>query len=263
LLELIRSSFEALSPTKLRIVHSPPSPHIILRLIAETGMDLFDVPWLAEAADLGIALDFQFPVPPSMLGRDLARPIGHNLFEERFAMDFEPIGMLERSWPCYATFSSGHILHSKLDGEQWDSLNGEPSSEANVARGFTRAYVHHLLHTHEMGAYALLHLHNLATMDRFFEDVRAFMSQKTLLGGELEFTKEIVDFYETYELPDRLFEEARRRWKEVEDARGKGSLKRERDALRSAQGGDEGVPVHNVHPDVSMPQDDAAAVLEM
>jgi queuine tRNA-ribosyltransferase len=264
-LDLIRSSFEPLSSTKLRIAHSPPSPHIVLRLIAETGIDLFDVPWLAEAADLGITLDFQFPVPPATPAQNAVTPIGHNLFEERFSMDFEPIGRLESSWPCHSTFSPSHILHGKSDAEQWDPQDRESNSEANATGSFTRAYVHHLLHTHEMGAYALLHLHNLAMMDQFFENVRAFLSQNTAPGSEVKFAKEIIRFYKRYELPDRLFAEARMRWKEVEDARGKGSLKRERDALRSAQGGEEGaplLPMDDAHPDAGMPPSDAVAVLE-
>jgi hypothetical protein len=41
---------------------------------------------------------------------------------------------------------------------------------------YTRAYVHHLLHTYEMFAHALLALHNLAILDAFFAGMRRVTS---------------------------------------------------------------------------------------
>jgi len=261
IMEIVHSSLGPLSSKKLRIAHSPPSPHVILRLIAETGIDLFDVPWIAEAADLGIALDFRFPVPPAVVGQAQPMPIGHNLFEERFAVDFEPIGTLYTSWTCHPVFPANHLLHSTLDVEQWPPQSQEASLEADETRGFTRAYIHHLLHTHEMGAYALLHLHNLAEMDRFFRDIRIFISQNTGVEAESHFTTEIIRFYERYELPEQLFEEARRRWKEVEDARGKGSLKRDRDEMGPPHATEGGVLLDDAHPDMDASQSGAVAAL--
>lgn len=258
MLELLRASFDPLDNNKLRIAHSAPSPHVILRLIGEAGMDLFESPWLAEAADLGISLNFQFPAPVRATQQGMSISIGQNLFEEHFSMDFEPIGELDSSWPCHPMYSNHHTLHGRLDSEQWKE---DVSGKKSAFEGFTRAYVHHLLHTHEMGAYALLHLHNLAVMDRFFEGIRSYMSQN---ADSIDFTKEVLRFYETYDLPGPLFDEARRRWKEVEDARGKGSLKREREVLNNVQGA-EGVPVFAVddaNPRIGMPKSDATAVLE-
>ncbi|KIM28280.1 hypothetical protein M408DRAFT_329615 [Serendipita vermifera MAFF 305830] len=259
MVNLLRASLGPLDTAKLRIAHSAPSPHVILRLIAEAGIDLFDAPWIAEAADLGIALDFRFPAPPRSEPGGPAARIGRSLFEERFAMDFEPIGELDSSWPCQPVFSDSHILHGRLDSDQWsssDKRGGHP-------KAFTRAYVHHLLHTHEMSAYTLLHLHNLAVMNRFFDNIRSYMSQTPL--STVEFSKEIVRFFEAYDLPGQLFDDARRRWKEVEDARGKGSLKRERETLRNVQEAEQGAQVFAVddaHPGEGMPKSDAIAVLE-
>ncbi|CAG7850462.1 SubName: Full=Uncharacterized protein {ECO:0000313/EMBL:CCA72156.1} [Serendipita indica DSM 11827] len=222
LTDLVLTSLEPLDSSKLRIAHSTPSPHAILRLIDECGMDLFDAPWVAEAADLGIVLDFSFPVP-TMEGNK-ARALGHNLFEEQYALDFSPLGSTP-SWPCDPTFHKGPILHSSLDDQQWESEVAGGST-----RPFSKAYIHHLLHTHEMSAYSLLHLHNLAVMDQFFTDIRTFLSE----SDRSAFREEIGRFYEVYQLPETLFDGAKVRWKEVEDARGKGRLKREREALSSA-----------------------------
>ena len=63
LTELLRASLDPLPADKLRIVNSPASPHEILRLIRDVGIDLIDAAWAQRAADIGIALDFHFPVP--------------------------------------------------------------------------------------------------------------------------------------------------------------------------------------------------------
>jgi len=222
--ELLEASLTPLPSTKIRIVHTALSPHAILQLTLKFGFDLFDVPWATEAADLGIALDLQFPVKE---GNDESQPIGLNLFDERFGLDLLPLGdadSAKESWPCAPTYEDDKILHSGLDGEQWDDRPGKTSS--TVGRPFTRAYIHHLLHTHEMSAYALLHLHNLAIMQAFFKGIRS----QVLKDGKEGFKKEVLRFHKKYELPERLFQGARARWKEVELARGKGRLKREREA---------------------------------
>ncbi|KAG8778281.1 hypothetical protein FRC16_003892 [Serendipita sp. 398] len=239
---LVKASLRSLDKSKPRIAHSTPSPHVMLRLILECGIDLFDAPWVAEAADLGIALDFEFPARNEPMGRaasgvdsaktdDPQRLVGHNLFDERFAQDFGPLGELgscSSCWTCHPTRVSERILHSKVDEEQWQDSTDQRETSSTI-RSFSRAYIHHLLHTHEMSAYALLHLHNLSVVDSFFANVRRLL----ISGDEKKFREEVVRFYRAYELPEGLFDEARVRWREVEDARGKGRLKREREALSS------------------------------
>jgi hypothetical protein len=97
----------------------------------------------------------------------------------------------------------------------------------NAAPGYTRAYIHHLLHTHEMSSYTLLHLHNLAVVEEFFVSIRTILKRSC---GEFE--KEVRRFYDVYDSSMGVLEEARVRWREVEDARGKGRLKRERELAR-------------------------------
>jgi len=59
---------------------------------------------------------------------------------------------------------------------------------------YTRAYVHHLLHTHEMSAHTLLALHNLAVLDTFFAGVRRVLSEQPE-----RFSEEITRFGKTYD----------------------------------------------------------------
>ncbi|PVG01552.1 hypothetical protein CPB86DRAFT_727241 [Serendipita vermifera] len=262
--ELLQTSLKPLSASKPRIAHSAPSPHAILRIILESGFDLFDAPWVAEAADLGIALDFDFPVVRTAAGQSTkGEPIGLNLFEERFADDFTTLSPSVSSWVNEPTFNPNPILHSTVDQSQW----GNQAGEMNEAPGFTKAYIHHLLHTHEMSAYALLHMHNLAVITRFFEGIRSVL-ETCLLSSENEtqsfdrFRKEIQDFYERYSLPDVLFDEARTRWKEVEDARGKGSLKRERDIISQTENIDSSAMESGIgDPEEVMPSQDGQSVV--
>ena len=64
LIPLLESSLAILPITKLCLINSTKSPHEILNLISTIGIDLFDAQWAPsqEAADIGIALDFRFPV---------------------------------------------------------------------------------------------------------------------------------------------------------------------------------------------------------
>ena len=89
-----------------------------------------------------------------------------------------------------------------------------------------------------MGSYTLLHLHNLAVVEEFFLSIRA-----TLKLSHGEFEREVRTFYDVYDSGMGVLEEARARWREVEDARGKGRLKREREAAAKAAAAttDEGV----------------------
>ncbi|KAJ3556989.1 hypothetical protein NM688_g1723 [Phlebia brevispora] len=65
---LMDVSLRPLPTSKLRVVHSAASPHEILRLIRDVGVDLFDARWAQHAATLGVALDFSFPVrDPALL----------------------------------------------------------------------------------------------------------------------------------------------------------------------------------------------------
>jgi hypothetical protein len=233
---LIRTSLEVLPQSKPRIAHTAPSPHSILRLVLECGIDLFDTVWATEAADLGVALEFEFPAPAHPSGATPTNgllPIGRNLFDEQYATDFSVLGAGLHNHcgcaSCHPRFSDIPLVHSKTD---------EPGTETrdNSAHGYTRAYIHHLVHTHEMSSYTLLHFHNLAVVEEFFVSIRTVLKRSCD-----EFEKEVRRFYDVYDPGMGVLEEARVRWREVEDARGKGRLKREREIAAKAATLQEGV----------------------
>ncbi|KAJ7647496.1 tRNA-guanine(15) transglycosylase-like protein [Roridomyces roridus] len=208
---LLQSSLEPLPPTKLRVVISVVSPHQILRLIRDVGIDLFDVKWAQDAANVGVSLDFVFPVPQddSQQGRDL----GHNLYRSHYAHDFASLSTAACTCnACAPVVIKNAISHSQLDAHI-----------ASAPSGYTRAYIHHLLHTHEMGAHALLVLHNLAVVDKFFDGIRAVLAR-----GD-DFTAHVAAFAAQYDESLAIVNEARTMWKEVDVARGKGRIARERD----------------------------------
>ncbi|KAL1703351.1 tRNA-guanine(15) transglycosylase-like protein [Schizophyllum commune] len=233
---LLCASLERLPSTKPRIAHSSLSPREMLRLIQRVGIDLFDAHWAQRAADVGIALDFTFPAPegrptpeglkqPTDGGRGL-RAIGHNLYDEAYAHDFSAFSSNLPDCPCITCaphVPTTRIVHSGMD---------EPAPNAGARLpSYTHAYLHHLLHTHEMSAHSLLVVHNLAVLDAFFAGVRSVLGGGGHDYSSLDteaFAREVDRFEATYDGDLAIFEEARARWMEVDRARGKGRLAREK-----------------------------------
>ncbi|KAI0037026.1 tRNA-guanine(15) transglycosylase-like protein [Vararia minispora EC-137] len=232
LVPLLRASLEILPPTKLRIAHSAGSPHEMLYLVRDVGIDIFDAHWAQRAADIGIALDFTFPAPITVdkNGRD----IGHNMYDARYAHDFSQFAdsfaeqtsedSLAPSSRCSCLACSpmpppSALRHSTID---------EPVPTRQMKPN-TRAYLHHLLHTHEMGANVLLAAHNLSVLDAFFAGIRSVLSSRPD-----DFAREVERFAHVYDGELKIFMLARKAWADVELARGKGRLAREKE--KQAQG---------------------------
>ncbi|KAL5514900.1 hypothetical protein ACEPAG_2216 [Sanghuangporus baumii] len=281
-IDLLRVSLEPLSPDKPRLMTGASSPHEVLRLIRDVGIDAFDVSWAQKAADWGIALDFVFPVPKdgALNGGDVRadvradgkRDLGHNLYSSKYTADFSRLSdwLLDGSsqteyvmnvCPCIAcsphSTPSEEITHASVDilyrAHATDADRARPSYDPP----FTRAYIHHLLHTHEMSAHTLLAAHNLAVADAFFAAVRLVLSHgaahihhphshghgvfhadlhpetETFVREDTDahfslFEQEVESFCVTYDSTLRLFGEAKRDWISVDYARGKGRLAREK-----------------------------------
>jgi hypothetical protein len=231
LVPLLQASLEPLPSTKPRVVHSCQSPHEMLGLVEEVGVDFFDAWWAQRTADIGVALDFVFPAPPIPEGE--VRSIGHNLYDDRYTNDFSQFASSllaghsashnassdQLVCPCVACspMSPASVLsHSKTD---------PPPPGPTLQPPFTRGYVHHLLHTHEMSAHTLLVAHNLAVLDAFLEGVRRVL---TADPSGARFRTEVARFREVYDEGAELYATAVRDWGEVELARGKGRLAREK-----------------------------------
>jgi len=192
---------------------------------------------------LGSPLTLFFPVPVAEVTHDKI-PLGHNLYDDKYANDFSrladsllagnqhtqsistPKSHSQPTCPCAACSPlppATHISHSSLDSHSFS-----PQATAACQEGYlpplTRAYLHHLLNTHEMSAHALLVLHNLATLDAFFTGLRT-----VLVSDATQFPREIEKFNARYDEEMQVFERAKSMWKGVDQARGKGRLARERE----------------------------------
>lgn len=232
---LLRASLEPLPVEKLRLVNTVQTPHEVLRLISTVGIDLFDAHWAQRAADVGVALDFSFPAPSPILSaktrNDGKHDIGHNLYSESYKLDFSPFSSSTCSCrACVPVAASTRISHG-IDDTSY-SLEpvthdlAPPFPEERTKPAVTKAYIHHLLHTHEMSAHSLLVLHNLSVLDAFFASIRQFIPRFDIIGGEWE--KEVRRFEEYYDETSAMFDEAKKAWREVDLTRGKGRLVREK-----------------------------------
>lgn len=249
---LMRSSLAPLPSGKPRIAYGARSPHEILRFIRDVGIDLFDMHWAQWAANIGVALDFRFPAPdpaeiisanhpaPKPKSRSNATvDIGHNLFNLDYAHDHSRLASSFLDGASYSALAatdvvkaqrcecgacspvpfSGTILH--------DTVTQPPEKPSSPLPPYSRSYIHHLLHTHEMSSHTLLAMHNISVMDSFFSGIREVL-RRTQAEAHL-FTQEIERFVATYGEPGELFAEAEKDWAKVESERGKGRLAREKE----------------------------------
>ncbi|ERF69776.1 hypothetical protein EPUS_07032 [Endocarpon pusillum Z07020] len=123
----------------------PGSPHSLLKDMA-LGVDLLCIPFIGFASDHGIALVFEFPGPD--LAIDEPRPLGIDLWSIENEASLLPLS---------------------------------PHCECFTCTRHHKAYIHHLLQAKEMLAWTLLQIHNLSTMDRFFDACR-----KSIANGSFE-----------------------------------------------------------------------------
>ncbi|KAH7067867.1 tRNA-guanine(15) transglycosylase-like protein [Paraphoma chrysanthemicola] len=144
--------------------HAPASPHELLRQVS-LGIDLFTIPFLADATDAGIVLDFTFPPPPKEASSSTRRILGIDMWHEDHATS---VTALSDGCTCYAC-TKHH-----------------------------RAYLQHLLAAKEMLGWVLIQLHNHAIMAAFFDGVRASLEART-------FDADVAAFEAYYEpaLPEK------------------------------------------------------------
>ncbi|KAJ4312248.1 hypothetical protein N0V94_007550 [Neodidymelliopsis sp. IMI 364377] len=144
--------------------HAPASPHEILRQVG-LGMDIFTVPFLTDATDAGIALDFTFPAPPKDTTSSSRRDLGLDMWSDTHAVSVTP---LCEGCNCYAC-TKHH-----------------------------RAYIQHLLAAKEMLGWVLIQIHNHAILSSFFAGIRASIDSNT-------FDTDVTAFERYYEslLPEK------------------------------------------------------------
>jgi queuine/archaeosine tRNA-ribosyltransferase len=215
---LLKASLDILPCDKLRLVNSAGSPHEMLRLIRDVGIDFFESKWAQRAADIGIALDFTFPANDRQVnGRK--KDVGHNLYDTRYSEDFSQItdsfiGEVCPCRTCTPVSTQTETIHCLHDGTV--------DRAESCLLPYTRSYLHHLLMTHEMSAHALLAMHNLAVLDAMLKNVRTVATESGVEG----LSREIARFEDVYDENMTVFLEAEVMWHEVDKARGKGRFNR-------------------------------------
>ncbi|KAI6021885.1 hypothetical protein BKA83DRAFT_12347 [Pisolithus microcarpus] len=258
---LLQASLRHLPEEKPRLVTGVRSPLEMLKLIRDAGADIFDADLAIAAANVGVALDFMFPLSPdhgpSEEGKK--KDMGHNLYDHVYAHQYGRLsdclaGAAESQsqfpaplpiCPCIACSPcspASHILHSRVDVQ---SHEGETDRNGNVMYGLprSRGYLHHLLHTHEMSAHAMLVAHNLAVLDRFLSGVRDLLwggDGNDIGEGEdrvTRFAVEVNRFEGVYDESMEVLCVAKKCWREVDLARGKGRLGREKEKQASIEAG--------------------------
>jgi queuine tRNA-ribosyltransferase subunit QTRTD1 len=144
--------------------HVPASPQELLRHVS-LGVDVFTVPFLAEATDAGIVLDFTFPAPTKDTTTHARRSLGIDMWSGDHALSVTP---LSEGCTCYAC-TKHH-----------------------------RAFLQHLLAAKEMLGWVLIQLHNHAILSSFFAGVRASIEVGT-------FDADVAAFEAYYEptLPEK------------------------------------------------------------
>ena len=238
---LIQTSLAPLPLCKPRLVNSTEGPHEMLRYITHVGVDVFDAGWAQRLAGWGVALDFEFPASPSTTSSQgcsaggRSRPVGHNLYDKTYVFDFGSIADCSCACPACSPLVTSEQDQLRHGGDSASHTRIAPAAVSSAGgEAHTRAYIHHLLHTHEMGAHTLLAMHNLTVLDRFFEGVRAVLGA---CGdgeghGMTRWAEHVARFCEVYDeaRSREVVERARRDWEDVDRARGKGRLAREKES---------------------------------
>jgi queuine tRNA-ribosyltransferase subunit QTRTD1 len=145
---------------------APASPRELLRQVS-LGMDLFTVPFVNDATDAGIALNFTFPAPAkdAITSIGTRRSLGIDMWSSDHAQSVSP---LSDGCTCYAC-TKHH-----------------------------RAFLQHLLAAKEMLGWVLIQIHNHAILSAFFGGVRASIEAGT-------FDADVAAFEAYYEpaLPEK------------------------------------------------------------
>ncbi|KAH7882484.1 hypothetical protein F5I97DRAFT_1910746 [Phlebopus sp. FC_14] len=235
---LLKASLATLPERKSRLVTGARSPHEMLRLVRDVGIDMFDAAFAISAANIGIALDFVFPLPRTEAPARKSEDLGHNLYDMAYAHQFShladsfsgageiltsPSHRICTCLACSPLSPSSPILNSRVDSRSYPA----PTTENSYKQPYSRAYLHHLLHTHEMSAHTLLVSHNLAVLSAFFSGVRDVLAENGDDGTRFSF--EVDMFVDRYDEMMQVFRAARRDWTDVNKARGKGRLNREKE----------------------------------
>ncbi|KAI8868628.1 tRNA-guanine transglycosylase [Ramicandelaber brevisporus] len=152
-----------------RIAYGCERPDHVPQLIQKCGADVVDLTkYIKDTTDKGRALTFSFTASGASGETDVA-PTLHLFDKTRYASDLSPIVDGCECPACVGSVAAGY------------------GAETNRRLPFTRAYINHLMNTHEMLGNTLLMLHNLHTVHKFLSDIRSSIAAGTLAADTAAF----------------------------------------------------------------------------
>ncbi|CAG8581770.1 8052_t:CDS:2 [Funneliformis mosseae] len=154
--DILKPSINHLPPNKPRLVYGLGTPEDILLGVSE-GIDLFDTSYVLKMTNAGNAFVFSLDIKNDLDSFNRQQQI-ISLWDINYQNDARP---LLAGCQCYS------------------------------CKNHTRAYVHHLLNTHEMLATVLLMSHNLFHYTKFFKDIRESINQDM-------FSLKVEQFFRVY-----------------------------------------------------------------
>jgi len=166
IMDLVRSR---VAPEKLRMVSGVNTPGEVLQAVAR-GMDMFDTSYIQATTRAGYALHF-----PILLSELVSASSGD---------------VISGPDTCSSTDGTKMNIWSDMFAEDMSPL--VQSCPCDTCLYHTRAYIHHLLVTHEMTAQVLLEQHNILRMQLFLQIIRRHIREGTL--------KEYMDAWMAYQL---------------------------------------------------------------
>eukprot|EP00887_Chlorella_sp_A99_P007224 scaffold2.g7224.t1 len=185
---VLEAAIAPLSPGLPRLASTVGAPEEVLEAVTQ-GVDLFDMAYVAEATAGGYAMSFPFPLKDD----SSSVPAGS---------DGGPAGAAEHASAAGAS-GGGSGLAGRADGgggcedaskiNLWglayreDGRPPVPGCACYTCRTHSRAYVHHLLHTHEMTAQVLLEVHNTHHYLAFFAAIRESIAAGAFAGFRQSF----------------------------------------------------------------------------
>jgi hypothetical protein len=116
-------------------VNSANSPDEVVKLVS-IGIDLLDTQWTQQAADVGIALEFQFPARGN---EEQRADIEHDLYDSRFGLDFNPLPNALRG-----AFQNPQRIEPRFTRALYTSRSSRPAES-------TSTFVHFCLDTTGVG----------------------------------------------------------------------------------------------------------------
>lgn len=172
----LAETVEILPATKARVVVGPGAPDEILECVA-SGIDVFHTAYPLTLTEFACAATFEYD-PVCLLDADAkSNPPPAVTLPQKRAREEEEAGEGGTSTAATATGRSKICLRDK--SYELDTRPLVEGCQCFACQRHTRAYIHHLLNTHEMLAEVLLMSHNVTYYTNFFQAIRTTIADGT------------------------------------------------------------------------------------